>query len=102
MSVNPVSGEYGTVFRLGVALDISTNTALSLTFTKPSGAVLTVANPSVTAPAVAAGTLNASEYLEYTWASGNLDESGTWAVRGTITFAASKRITTLQEFTVEA
>jgi hypothetical protein len=75
--------EYGIVFRLGVGFDLSANTALSLTFTKPDATELTVANPSVTSPTIVGGEFLADEYFAYTFASGDVDQSGTWSVRGT-------------------
>lgn len=93
-------GEYGVVFRLGVSFDLSGNTALSLTFTKPSGATLTVSNPSVTAPASAGGSFNANEYFSYTFADGDVDESGTWSVRGTYTDALKQLISDPATFTI--
>lgn len=83
MNVN----EYGVQFVLGVSFDMSANTGLSLIFTKPSGDVLTVTNPAVTIAAspvtTTAGVFAANTYFLYTFVSGDVDEAGSWTVRGT-------------------
>lgn len=85
-------GESGKAFRLGVGFDMSSNTALSLVFTSPSGTQTTKTNPDVTAPASYVldpdvGGLNASEYFEYTIESTDFTEAGTWTVYGIYTNA---------------
>ncbi len=94
------SGEFGVIFRLGVGFDMSGNTALSLTFTKPSGATLTVSDPAVTAPASTGGSFGANEYFSYTFADGDVDEAGTWTVRGTYTDGSKQLISDTATFTV--
>ena len=96
MNVN----EYGVVFRLGVSFDMSSNTALGLTFTKPSGATLTVSNPNVTAPGSVGSGFSANEYFQYTFAQGDVDEAGSWSVRGTYTDGSKQLISDAATFTV--
>lgn len=93
-------GEYGVIKRHGVAFDMSANTALSLTFTKPSGATLTVSNPDVSAPGSVGGSFAANEYFQYTFANGDVDEAGTWTVRGTYTDGSKQLISDAATFTV--
>lgn len=75
--------EFGTAIRVGVGYDISGFSTLSLVFTKPSGATLTVtdsSSPAVSAPSSAASDFLANQYFEYTTADGDIDEAGTWEV----------------------
>ena len=81
-------GEYGKIIRLNAKLNLSNNTDLKLYFTKPDGSVLTKASiDGVTAPPVdyedpTLGTFLASEYFEYEFASGDIDQVGQWSVYG--------------------
>ncbi|NIA67779.1 hypothetical protein HBA54_04175 [Pelagibius litoralis] len=92
--------EYGVIFRHGVGFDLSSNTALSITFTKPSGATLTVSNPSVTAPASIGGSFSANEYFSYVFADGNVDEAGEWSVRATYTDGSKQLISDAVTFII--
>lgn len=94
MNVN----EWGVVFRLNTNYDMSGNTALSLTFTKPNGTTLTV---TPTAPAVAASGFDANEYFQYTFVDGDVDQDGPWSVRGTYTDANKVLLTPSVAFTVD-
>ena len=75
-------GEYGIGFRFGVGFDLSTATALTLTFTKPDETTLVVTNPTVEVGSVDAstdlGTFSANEYVRYTFAQGDVDQAGEW------------------------
>jgi hypothetical protein len=92
MNVN----EYGVVFAFYVAFDISGFTTLKITFTKPSGGILTVMNPDVTAPntqlVTPAGTFPANEYAKYVFALGDVTESGLWSARVTYDVAPSLQL----------
>lgn len=93
--------EWGVVFRLNTNYDMSGNTALSLTFTKPDGTTLTVSNPSVTAPNSTASGFDANEYFQYTFVDGDVDQDGPWSVRGTYTDANKVLKTPSVNFTVD-
>lgn len=103
MNVN----EYGIAFHLNVNFDISGFTALSLVFTKPSGAILTKTNGDVTVPASPLvtsdqGTFAANEYVKYTFVLGDISEAGTYSVRLTYTDASKRLISDVTTFTVSA
>lgn len=102
------NGEYGVVFALNADYDISGFTSLSLTFTKPSTETLTVTDTSspnaVSAPATDLvtddDTFTANEYFQYTFKSGDVDEAGTWSVRGTYVDGTKTLITESVNFVV--
>ena len=96
------AGEYGVIFRLGTSFDMSGNTALSLTFTRPDATTLTVSNPSVTAPGSVGGSFSANEYFQYTFADGDVrsTDAGQWTVRGTYTDASKQLISDAATFTI--
>ena len=99
-------GEYGVQFVLGTSFDMSANTSLSLTFTKPDGTTLTVSNPDVTIDAApittTAGTFDANTYFLYTFESGDVNQSGDWSVRGTYNAAGPVHlISSIGYFTIE-
>jgi len=79
-------GEYGVQFVLGTSFDMSANTSLSLTFTKPDGTTLTkTSGVTISASPITttAGTFAANTYFLYTFVSGDVDQAGDWSVRGT-------------------
>lgn len=99
-------GEYGVQFVLGVSFDMSSNTSLSLTFTKPDGTTLTVTDPDVTIAAspivTTAGTFASNTYFLYTFVSGDIDQAGDWSVRGTYNAAGPVHlISSIGYFTIE-
>ena len=99
-------GEYGVQFVLGTSFDMSANTSLSLTFTKPDGTTLTVTNPAVTISAspivTTAGTFDANTYFLYTFVSGDVSVAGDWTVRGTYNAAGPVHlISSIGYFTIE-
>ena len=99
-------GEYGVVFYLNTGFDMSAFTGLSLEFTKPSGATLTKTDPDVSVPGgnqdTDLGTFLGGEYAAYTFASGEVDESGQWSVILTYNEGAAKRlISDIAYFTVD-
>lgn len=75
-------GEYGVKFAFSVGFNLTGFTDLSIVFTKPDGTTLTVTNPAVTAPNVnletTAGLFPAGEYALYTFANGDVNQSGNW------------------------
>lgn len=79
-------GEYGVVYRQNVGFDISANTSLSITFTKPDGSTLVVTT-GVSFGAVDVqteyGTFTAHQYATYTFVSGDVDQVGDWSGRVT-------------------
>ena len=88
---------------------MSANTGLSLIFTKPDGTLLTVTNPQVTISASSysptttpnLGTFAGNTYFLYTFANGNVDQSGTWKVRGHYTASGVLLISNPATFTVD-
>lgn len=81
MNVN----EYGVEFVFGASFDMSAKTNLTLNFTKPNGASLSVSSPAVyivNAPIVTSlGTLDANTYAVYITQNGDIDQAGNWSVR---------------------
>lgn len=85
-------GETGKTIRVKGGFDMSSNTALQLTFYKPSGTIVTKtkAASQVTLGTGAVtdddlGALSANTYVEYDTESGFADEAGTWRVYLTYT-----------------
>lgn len=87
-------GESGKVIRVAASFDMSSNTELSLTFTKPDGTTstktkgasqVTLGTGAVTDPDL--GSLSANEYVEYEVEAGFIDQSGSWSVYLTYTNA---------------
>lgn len=82
-----IVNEYGIIYYLGTSFDMSAYTALILTFTKPDGTTLVVQNPDVSivaAPVTTTkGVFAANTYFKYTFQDGDIDQAGTWTVRGT-------------------
>lgn len=102
-------GEIGKTIRVDNDFDLSFNTELTLTFTKPDGTTLTKTKTSdgVSAPGVevtdpvTGEVFAASQYMEYDFSSGDLDQSGRWFVKSTYTDATPKTfIGDCAEFTV--
>lgn len=84
-------GETGKIIRVNAAYDMSSNTEITLTFTKPGGTEVTktlgAGELSLGAGVTDAdlGALTANEYVEYDIESGFLDTAGTWSVYITYT-----------------
>lgn len=84
------SGEFGVQYVLGTSFNMVANTGLALVFTRPDGTVLTVTNPAVTINAAVytptttpnLGTFAGNTYFLYTFANGDVNQSGLWSVRG--------------------
>lgn len=75
------ANEYGILFEFGTGFDMSGNTSLSLVFTRPDATVLTVTNPAVTISAAAAPPFLGNQYMKYTFASGDINQAGSYSVR---------------------
>lgn len=79
-------GEVGKTIRVNTGYDLSSNTELTLVFTKPGGTTVSkttadgITAPSVDVTADDGSTFTADEYMSYNTESGFLDESGTWQV----------------------
>lgn len=80
-------GEIGKIIRVDTNFDLSANTELTLVFTKPDGTTLTkIKSDGVSAPGVDVtdpdgNVFSANQYMEYDFASGDLDQAGRWFVR---------------------
>jgi hypothetical protein len=101
MNVN----EYGVVFAFSCGFDLSGFTTLSITFTKPDGTALTVANPDVTAPntdiQTTAGLFPAKKYAHYVFANGDVDQAGEWSARVYYTDGSQHLISDVATFTID-
>lgn len=100
-------GEFGKIIRVDTNFDLSANTELTLVFTKPDGSTLTkVKTDGVSAPGITVTDpdgveFTANEYMEYDFASGDLDQAGRWFVRAEYDDATPKNfIGDTVEFTV--
>jgi hypothetical protein len=89
-------GEYGVPYLFSTGFDMSANTSISITFTKPDGTVLTVTNPAVTVPAVDVETTDglflAHKYVAYTFKAGDVDQVGIWSARVTYNDAGPRHL----------
>jgi hypothetical protein len=98
MNVN----EYGIILQFGVSFDMSSQTSLSFTFTKPDLTTLTVNGTlgtlQITTPL---GIFAPNTYATYTFLSGQVNQAGQWSVRLTYKDAApTQLISTIGTFTV--
>lgn len=101
MNVN----DYGVGFLFSTGFNMSPEIDLSITFTKPSGASLTVSSPAVSLGAVdvqtSLGTFLANQYGIYIFAIGDVDEAGSWTARLTYNDNSPKRlISNIAQFVV--
>lgn len=98
MNVN----EYGVMLQLCVSFDMSANTSLSFTFTKPDLTTLTVTGHLGTVTTVTPlGIFSANTYATYVFVLGDVTQAGDWTVRLTYTDASPARlISTIGKFTV--
>jgi hypothetical protein len=87
-------GEVGKAFRYVTGFNMSSNTALTLNFTKPDGTTLQKTDLSsnpVTAPAATLGNdpdlgnVSAFTYMEFTTIATDFDQAGIWSVCGIYT-----------------
>lgn len=81
------NGEYGTLFIFGTGYNMASYSALKITFTKPDSSTLAVTSPAVTLGVVdlvtSIGTFPANTYVKYTFANGDVNQSGAWSARVT-------------------
>ena len=104
MNVN----EYGIVFRFGTGYDMSGFATLTLVFTKPDNSVLTVTNSStpnavtlgVVPVTTTEGVFAANQYVNYTFAVGDVNEQGIWAVWLTYVDSTKRLISDVALFTI--
>lgn len=104
-----IKDEFGVVLRFNAGYDMSNNTGLQLVLTPPSGSTNALTRTKATTPAVtlgasdvetSEGTFTANEYVEYTTASGEIDEAGSWTARLTYTESGVQLISELVTFVV--
>jgi hypothetical protein len=72
------AGEYGIQFQFGTGFDMSSNTSLSLAFTRPDNTTLTVTAALGTTLAT---PFLANQWVKYTLANGDIPIAGTYKVR---------------------
>ena len=98
--------EWGVLFYMALSFDLSGYTGLMLTFTKPDGTVMTRTNPQVvmgtTEITTTLGTLAPNTWVSYTFANGEVDQSGVWSVRLTYNDASRQLISDPATFTLAA
>lgn len=97
-------GNYGVIFAQSTGYDLTGFSTLEITFTKPSGAVLTVSNPAVSAPEVdietTVGLMPAGTYSHYVFVAGDVDEVGEWSVRTTFDDGSQHLTSDVATFTI--
>ncbi len=98
-----VENEYGKVLILATGVDISTNTALKLTITRPDGSLVATSN-NLTAPAVDV-TVDGTKYLANQYASyilqnGDITDPGEYKAKLEVTFADKGLRSELTRFSV--
>jgi hypothetical protein len=77
MNVN----NWGVIFYFGTDFDLSSNSSLTLTFTKPNGATLVVTSPQVYIRNAQQGPFAPNTYAIYTFQEGDVDQAGEWSAR---------------------
>lgn len=94
--------EYGVQLQFGVSFDMSANTSLSFTFTKPDDSTLTVVGVLGAIPVTTPlGIFAANTYATYVFVNGNVDQEGEWEVRLTYRDATpAQLISGIAKFTV--
>ncbi len=94
--------EYGIVFQFGVSFNMSANTSLSFTFTRPDATTITVAGALGTVTIdTTAGIFLANTYATYVINGGDLNQAGEYSVRLTYIDASPARlISSIGLFTV--
>ncbi len=97
-----IVGESGNKFQMGVSFDMSAQTALEFTFTKPDGTTLVVAGVLDVNPFVDQGfSFAANESAFYIWLVGDLDQDGDWTARLQYTDVSLVLISTISTFEVD-
>lgn len=100
MNVN----NFGVIFVQSTGYDLTGFSTLEITFVKPSGAVLTVANPAVSAPEVdietVVGLMPSGTYSQYIFVEGDVDEVGLWSVRTTFDDGSQRLTSDIATFTI--
>lgn len=96
-------GDFGVVLQFGTSFDMSSETALSLTFTKPDLTTLVVTPTLGTQPvSTPLGVFAANTYVNYTFLTGQVDQAGVWSARLTYTdsVAVTQLISSVGTFSV--
>lgn len=82
-------GEYGVQFAFGTGFDMSSNTSLSLVFTRPDDTMLTASaslgTTAITTTLTVQGqpvTFQANQWMFYYFLDGDVTVPGQWNVRG--------------------
>lgn len=99
MNVN----EWGVVYFQSTGFDMSGQTSLKLTFTKPDGTILTKTSgiTIVNAPqSTTLGTFASNKYTKYTFIAGDVDQAGVWSCRVTYGDAGQSLISDVATFTI--
>lgn len=98
-------GESGVVYAFGTGFDMSGQTALKITFTKPDTTTL-VKTSGITvgsgALVTTLGTFADKKYVKYTFIAGDVDQAGAWSARVQYTDATQVLISDVGTFTVNA
>jgi len=98
-----VENEYGKTLIIPASMDISANTGLALTITRPDGSVVNI-SAGLSAPAVdvvvKGKTYLANTYASYILAQGDVTEPGDYAAKLVATFADKELHSELTRFSV--
>lgn len=102
--------EYGVVFAFSTGYNMAANTSLHIEFWKPSNPWTneTDETPSLTVTAAlgvgsittTVGIFTTETYVTYTFANGDVDESGLWSARVIYDSASKHLISDVGQFTV--
>jgi hypothetical protein len=84
MAKNAVVSDYGDAITVDMNVDLTSHTALALTFTAPDGTVTT----KVDADGVTDNSDPTGGLIAYTIETGLLDQDGDWLVSGKLTTSA--------------
>jgi len=98
-----VENEYGKILIIPTGIDISANTGLSLTITRPDGTVMTTTN-NLTAPGIDVTvdnvTYSANQYASYITQLGDITGPGEYKAKIKATFADKELKSELTRFPV--
>ena len=74
--------EVGKLFELGTFFDLSAETSMEIDLKDPNGAITTISDARITAPAVASGDYPANTYMQFSTIDSDFPIHGTWEVLG--------------------
>ena len=86
--------EYGQVLRVNFGLDVSSASSYNFIIEPKVGEKVEKSTATLGTANVTVGdeTYTANQYIEYTTASGDLDQAGQWRIKGEATMSGSIKV----------